>query len=126
MQGRGTQGRGMQGRGVEERSEEKNERSCCRRLCAPAALPRALLKSLSKALLRVRAALDADSTNPQRQTFEKMISGMYMGELVRRSMLSPKVAAGLSKACADSFTKAFRTQVGPRLLRHCAPTEWLR
>lgn len=55
-------------------------------------------------------ALDAESTNPQRQTFEKMISGMYMGELVRKSILSPAVAAGMSDGCAAAFAEAFDTQ----------------
>ena len=32
-------------------------------------------------------AVDAGSLNPGRQTFEKMISGMYMGELIRQVLV---------------------------------------
>ena len=32
-------------------------------------------------------AVDAGSLNPGRQTFEKMISGMYMGELTSRILI---------------------------------------
>ena len=33
------------------------------------------------------AAVDAGSLNPGKQTFEKMISGMYMGELTRQVLV---------------------------------------
>ena len=33
------------------------------------------------------AAVDSGSLNPGKQTFEKMISGMYMGELTRQVLV---------------------------------------
>ncbi|GKB19285.1 putative hexokinase, partial [Tanacetum coccineum] len=41
-------------------------------------------KSLHLALTEYDSALDVDSLNPGEQTFEKMISGMYLGEILRR------------------------------------------
>nr|GEV53635.1 hexokinase-1-like isoform X1 [Tanacetum cinerariifolium] len=41
-------------------------------------------KSSHLALTEYDKALDVDSLNPGEQTFEKMISGMYLGEILRR------------------------------------------
>nr|GEU65761.1 hexokinase-1-like [Tanacetum cinerariifolium] len=44
-------------------------------------------KSLHLPLTEYDNALDAESLNPGEQIFEKMISGMYLGELLRRVLL---------------------------------------
>ena len=40
--------------------------------------------------------IDGASTNPGKQTFEKMVSGMYLGEICRVTLAGPKVASALS------------------------------
>jgi len=52
--------------------------------------------------------IDGASSNPGRQTFEKMVSGMYLGDLVRVAILSPAVAAGFSIECRQSMSKALQ------------------
>merc|ERR1719198_753354 len=41
-------------------------------------------------------AIDAASDAPGLQTFEKMISGMYLGELCRRTVIDARVSGGFS------------------------------
>jgi hypothetical protein len=52
------------------------------------------------------AAVDAGSLNPGKQTFEKMISGMYMGELTRQ-VLVDMVWEGLMFANLDDTDTLF-------------------
>ena len=53
------------------------------------------------------AAVDAASENPGLQRFEKMVSGMYLGELLRTALAAPAVRAGFSRTCAAGFDAAF-------------------
>lgn len=53
------------------------------------------------------AAIDAASANPGLQRFEKMISGMYLGELARVSVLQPEVLQGFSDGFAASLLSKF-------------------
>ena len=62
---------------------------------------------------KFRFKVDARSLNPGQQTFEKMISGMYMGELVNIFITHNCSEATLS---TSNFGKAFSTFVGPA---HC-------
>lgn len=48
-------------------------------------------------------ALDMDSVNPGSQHFEKRISGMYLGEVVRRALLSLVSTGRLTEPIADSL-----------------------
>jgi len=57
------------------------------------------------------AAIDAASPNPTQQRFEKMISGMYLGELCRVSVLSPEVLPAFS----PEFAAALQARYGERL-----------
>ena len=57
--------------------------------------------------------VDARSLNPGQQTFEKMISGMYMGELVNIFISQNCSEATLS---TSNFGKSFSTFVVPA---HC-------
>jgi len=50
------------------------------------------------------AAIDAASQNPGCQRFEKMISGMYLGEMCRVTLTSPEVLHGFSSTFAASLT----------------------
>lgn len=54
----------------------------------------------------VDTRLDAATQTPGRQTFEKMISGLYLGEITRLAMLTPAVAAGFSDECRAGMAKA--------------------
>jgi len=51
--------------------------------------------------------IDTSSDNPGFQTFEKMISGMYLGELCRISIVDPQVNGGFSSACAIELSRTF-------------------
>ncbi|KAL4390702.1 hypothetical protein AHAS_Ahas03G0171500 [Arachis hypogaea] len=42
---------------------------------------------IAAVILEYDVALDAESLNPGEQIFEKLISGMYLGDIVRRSLL---------------------------------------
>ena len=53
------------------------------------------------------AAIDAASANPTLQRFEKMISGMYLGELCRVSVTSPEVLPAFSEGFAGALQSAF-------------------
>ena len=57
------------------------------------------------------AQIDAASQNPTLQRFEKMISGMYLGELCRVSVLSPEVLPAFS----DGFAAGLKTKFGERM-----------
>jgi len=50
------------------------------------------------------AAIDAASQNPGLQRYEKMISGMYLGELCRVSVISPPVIEGFSSPFGASLS----------------------
>jgi hexokinase len=52
-------------------------------------------------------AVDGASQAPGAQRFEKMISGMYLGELCRLTLLDPPVLRAFSPACADALRAAF-------------------
>lgn len=52
-------------------------------------------------------AVDAATTNPGLQTFEKMISGMYLGEICRVALLDPTVARGFSADARAGLKAAF-------------------
>ena len=51
--------------------------------------------------------IDGASTNPGKQTFEKMVSGMYLGEICRVAVLSPEVLSGFSAGCQAELRAAF-------------------
>jgi len=51
--------------------------------------------------------VDGSSANPGRQMFEKMISGMYLGEMTRVTLTSKPVLSGFSAPCAASLASAF-------------------
>ncbi|XP_074310584.1 hexokinase-3-like [Silene latifolia] len=51
--------------------------------------------------------LDANSPNPNEQGFEKMISGMYLGEIVRRVMLKMSQESDIFGPLSASLLKAF-------------------
>lgn len=57
------------------------------------------------------AIVDLESQNPTLQRFEKMISGMYLGELCRVSVLSPEVLPAFS----SKFGKSLQAKYGERL-----------
>ena len=57
------------------------------------------------------ATVDAGSANPGLQRFEKMISGLYIGELIRVSVLQPEVLQGFS----DGFAASLASKFGGRL-----------
>ena len=52
-------------------------------------------------------SVDAGTVNPGLQTFEKMISGMYLGEICRTTLLHPSVARGFSSEAAQQLRSAF-------------------
>jgi len=52
-------------------------------------------------------SIDAATANPGVQTFEKMISGLYLGEICRTSILHPSVARGFSPAAAQQLRAVF-------------------
>jgi len=54
--------------------------------------------------------LDAKSSNPGKQTFEKMVSGLYLGEVFRLAITSPQVLRALSPECAAAIS----TSLGSR------------
>ena len=56
-------------------------------------------------------AIDAASPNPTQQRFEKMISGMYLGELCRLSVLAPEVLPAFS----DEFKSSLQSTFGERM-----------
>jgi len=56
---------------------------------------------------RFDVAIDESSDAPGFQTFEKMISGMYLGELLRVTVIDPQVSAGFSPSCLKEFTATF-------------------
>ncbi|KAH9623810.1 hypothetical protein KSS87_007047, partial [Heliosperma pusillum] len=51
--------------------------------------------------------LDADSPNPNDQGFEKMISGMYLGEIVRRVILRMSQESDIFGPISSSLVKPF-------------------
>jgi len=51
---------------------------------------------MSSSMTLYDAQIDAASPNPTQQRFEKMISGMYLGELCRVTLLSPEVLPAFS------------------------------
>lgn len=51
--------------------------------------------------------LDAQSPNPNDQGFEKMISGMYLGEIVRRVILRMSLESDIFGAVSPSLCEAF-------------------
>lgn len=51
--------------------------------------------------------IDEATSNPGVQTFEKMISGLYLGEICRTSILHPSVARGFSPAAAAQLRATF-------------------
>ncbi|KAL9248347.1 hypothetical protein vseg_021679 [Gypsophila vaccaria] len=51
--------------------------------------------------------LDSDSPNPNDQGFEKMISGMYLGEIVRRIILRMSQESDIFGPVSTSLSKAF-------------------
>ena len=53
------------------------------------------------------AQVDAMSSNPCSMRFEKMISGLYLGELCRVTVLSPEVLPAFSKEFGASLTSKF-------------------
>ena len=57
------------------------------------------------------AGIDLASQNPTLQRFEKMISGMYLGELCRTSILSPEVLPAFS----DEFKSSLQSTFGERM-----------
>ena len=57
------------------------------------------------------ATIDAASSNPGLQRFEKMISGMYLGEMCRVSVLQPEVLQGFS----DQFAATLMSKCGARM-----------
>jgi len=52
-------------------------------------------------------SVDAATDNPGFQTFEKMISGMYLGELCRLSIIDPQINSGFSSGCSAALGTAF-------------------
>lgn len=66
---------------------------------------------MSGAMTVFDAAIDAASPNPTQQRYEKMISGMYLGELCRVSVLSPEVLPAFSEA----FAKGLRATYAERM-----------
>ncbi|KAK9066098.1 hypothetical protein SSX86_015500 [Deinandra increscens subsp. villosa] len=58
--------------------------------------------------------LDADSLNPGEQIFEKMIAGMYLGEILRRVLLRMADEAGLF---GDTIPPKLKTKFALRYLR---------
>jgi len=62
---------------------------------------------MRKFMNKYDAHVDAATENPGFQTFEKMISGMYLGELCRLSIIDPQVNSGFSAACSDSLGRVF-------------------
>lgn len=57
------------------------------------------------------AQIDASSNNPTMQRFEKMVSGMYLGELCRVAVLAPEVLPAFSAP----FQAALQAKFGERL-----------
>jgi hexokinase len=53
------------------------------------------------------AVVDLGTANPGLQRFEKMISGLYLGEMTRVTTISPEVIQGFSPSFAAGFTKTF-------------------
>ncbi|KAL9234802.1 hypothetical protein vseg_009628 [Gypsophila vaccaria] len=51
--------------------------------------------------------LDADSPNPNEQGFEKMISGMYLGEIVRRVMFRMSQESDIFGPVSSNLSKTF-------------------
>ena len=62
-----------------------------------------LLKSTS--CLQIDRELDADTPNAGQHRFEKMVSGMYMGEVARRAILKLAVS-GLSATTSHTVSPA--------------------
>nr|AWA44916.1 Phosphotransferase [Saccharum spontaneum] len=69
-------------------------------------------KSSHLPLTEFDVALDAESLNPGEQIYEKLISGMYMGEIVRRVLLKMSQDASLF---ADNVPPKLEI---PHILRH--------
>lgn len=53
------------------------------------------------------AQVDVASQAPTTQRFEKMVSGLYLGELCRVTVASPELTAGFSRPFASAFASAF-------------------
>ena len=55
--------------------------------------------------------IDCATSNPGLQRFEKMISGMYLGEMCRVTVLSPEVLPAFSAGFAAAFTGKYKERM---------------
>lgn len=70
--------------------------------------------------------LDKDSLNPGQQEFEKMIGGMYMGEIVRRVLLKmAEVTWLLGETVPESLMEPFSLSTPHMSAMHCDDTPGL-